>query len=146
MIFKQHELVVSGRKTQTRRLWKLNYAMSFSNGQIQAIYNTLTGRPLFELGQRLPVIPKRTYPAIRIGDEMVRVNITALRREPLQDISEADAFGEGVHSIEAYRALWESINGKSKLARWTANPSVLVIGFMRTPEVLRTLALQEALF
>lgn len=143
MIFKQWDKVLSGEKTQTRRLWKSNYAMSF-DGAILAIYNTLTSRPLFELGQRLPVIPKRAQPAIRVGNEMARVTVLELRQERLQDINEADAVAEGVGSVEEYRALWESINGKTKGARWDDNPYVVVIRFQRTAEVLDALARTEA--
>lgn len=135
MIFRQWELVLSGRKTQTRRLWKpVQYAPSGSTNdegvfELFAVYGVHGAPPLFEIGKLLPVIPKRTYPAIRVDGEIQRVRVCRLRQERLQDISEADAIAEGVNSVEEYRELWESINGKTKGARWTDNPEVLVITF-----------------
>ncbi len=74
----------------------------------------------------------------------ILLEITAIRCERLQDISEDDAWAEGVsHSgvcygktilpstangIERYRALWESINAKGS---WDMNPWVWVVEFNR---------------
>ncbi|AVR89052.1 hypothetical protein [Thauera aromatica] len=82
----------------------------------------------------------------------ILLEVTTVRVERLQDISEADAIAEGIleqrsqtdagwvdywpsedgepfaRASEAYRALWESINGPSS---WTANPWVWVITFRR---------------
>lgn len=107
----------------------------------QTLYNTLNDRPLLECGQKLPIIPKRTHPAIRIDGDIARVRVLNLRVEHLHDITEADAIAEGVESVEAYRALWESINGKTKGARWADNPRVVVITFE-----MATVSAQEAMF
>lgn len=72
----------------------------------------------------------------------ITLEITAVRVERLNDISETDAIAEGatitdaivrndaIHAsrawIEAYRQLWESINGAGS---WAANPWVWVIEF-----------------
>jgi hypothetical protein len=60
------------------------------------------------------------------------LEITGVRVERLQDISEAGAIAEGVSDIlnpvGAYRELWESINGP---ASWAANPWVWVVEFKR---------------
>ncbi len=69
------------------------------------------------------------------------LEITSVRVERLQDISEADAIAEGVRGnasgpygceglIEDYADLWESINGPGS---WDANPWVWVVEFKRTP-------------
>lgn len=75
----------------------------------------------------------------------ITLEVTGVRVERLQDISEADARAEGVTieeqhttgycageylppSIRAYRDLWESINGAGS---WDANPWVWVIEFRR---------------
>lgn len=74
----------------------------------------------------------------------ITMEITGVRVERLQDISEADALAEGcgaelrrVDSVRLgavascrnhYERLWESINGKGS---WAANPCVWVISFKR---------------
>ena len=69
----------------------------------------------------------------------ITLEITAVRIERLQDISEADAIAEGApwaacgspqegsHKA-GYAALWESINGTGS---WAANPLVWVVEFKR---------------
>lgn len=82
----------------------------------------------------------------------ITLDITAVRVERLQDISESDALAEGVIEhptlkgracnvdggpmmacgpVPAYRALWESINGPGS---WDANPWVWVVEFKRALE------------
>lgn len=73
--------------------------------------------------------------ASRITLEIVSVGV-----ERVQDISDADAFAEGIQHVVnqgqhddgtargAYRALWESINGERS---WSVNPWVWVIEFHR---------------
>ncbi|WKL57275.1 hypothetical protein Q1W73_16655 [Asticcacaulis sp. ZE23SCel15] len=69
----------------------------------------------------------------------ITLEITDIRVEALQDISEADAIAEGCKGIncppdhnddlspqEEYRTLWETINGKGS---WNANPWVWVVEF-----------------
>jgi hypothetical protein len=74
----------------------------------------------------------------------ITLEITGVRVERLQDISEADAIAEGltcksglyatpgeiwhIDPRKAYRDLWESINGPGS---WDANPWVWVIEFKR---------------
>ena len=80
----------------------------------------------------------------------ITLEITSVRVERLQDISEADAIAEGciqnpngyyqggphkviglkqmATAVRAYRDLWESINGPSS---WDANPWVWVVEFKR---------------
>lgn len=80
-------------------------------------------------------------PSIHMPRWASRINleITAVRVEKLQDISEADALAEGVTfsspvkpgrtdrmAREAYADLWESINGPGS---WDANPWVWVVDF-----------------
>lgn len=67
----------------------------------------------------------------------ITLELTAVRAERLQDISDADALAEGVdrtntsisgYAKERYRRLWESINGPDS---WAQNPWVWVIEFKR---------------
>ena len=64
----------------------------------------------------------------------ITLEVTAVRVERLQDISEADAMAEGCYTdpacpaYDAYRSLWESINGPGS---WDANPYVWVVEFKR---------------
>lgn len=68
----------------------------------------------------------------------ITLEITDVRVERLQDISEEDAIAEGIEGSGdcgsigfgrwAYRKLWESINGKGS---WDANPWVWAITFKR---------------
>ena len=70
----------------------------------------------------------------------ITLEITGMRVERLQDISEADAMAEGVHysllekiqagqdrwARHAYKKLWESIHGPGS---WDLNPWVWVVEF-----------------
>lgn len=68
----------------------------------------------------------------------ITLEITAIRVERLQDISEEDAVAEGAciklvghdddFARNCYRKLWESINGKGS---WDKNPFVWVVSFKR---------------
>lgn len=74
----------------------------------------------------------------------ITLRITDVRVERLQDISEEDAWNEGVQdwmgketpwkgvlaptSVHAYAALWESINGRGS---WDANPWTWAVSFER---------------
>ena len=67
----------------------------------------------------------------------ITLEVTGVRVERLQDISEADAKAEGCvvwpeckepAAINLYRALWDQINGPGS---WDANPWVWVVEFKR---------------
>lgn len=71
----------------------------------------------------------------------ITLEVTGVRVERLQDISEADACAEGVHSTgtigrdwmgatENFALLWDQINGAGSCA---SNPWVWVVEFKRTP-------------
>lgn len=68
----------------------------------------------------------------------ITLEVTGVRVERLQDISEADALAEGVSAILDemrratprcdFQALWQSINGPGS---WDANPWVWIVEFKR---------------
>jgi len=129
MIFKQIDAILNGTKTQTRRVRKdtegagggdarfINYyARVYSVGKRSIIK--------WQVGHEYAIVPKRG--AAGIGR---KIRITAIRCERLHDITEEDAIEGGVASVEEYKALWESINGRTKGARWADNPEVWVLEF-----------------
>lgn len=153
MYFRQISEILTGTKTQTRRVCKPGETLAdwavFSDG------NIVGGRVKWAVGHTYAVVPKRGLPAvwwsekdggavwrtaaydlrtIGPGFRPLRIRITAIRHECLQDISEADAQAEGVGSVAEYRALWDSINGKTKGARWSENPTVWVLTFEMVKE------------
>lgn len=98
-----------------------------------------------------PVARVKTVPAIHMPRWASRITleITGVRVERLQNISEADARAEGIaydpgeggvfyvpgtagcsndSAVGSYRQLWESINGPES---WEANPWVWVLEFTR---------------
>jgi hypothetical protein len=135
MIFKQHELVLDGTKTQTRRVVKdSEFEQYFHSGMFGVpkynddwIVRVKNPRLKWEVGKYYAVVPKRGKPGIG------RIRLTEIRRERLQDITEEDAKAEGCEwdyftAREDYRLLWESIN-KRKGTRWEDNPEVWVLTF-----------------
>lgn len=158
MIFKQVDEILSGQKTQPRRvcnpgegMYKDTLALSESGAVKWAVGKTyavvpkraqrtvlwtrlLSGFVWESPGDRL--IGGKYWPAderaqylTSAGYQPLRIRITAIRQERLQAITEADAKAEGVGSIEEYRALWERINGKTPGARWADDPLCWVLTF-----------------
>lgn len=139
MIFKQIDAIRRGVKTQTRREVKAGDTFRENHlCKIVGVYRS--GRLLWKVGGVYAIVPKRGMKGIG------KIRILEIRRERLQDISEADAIAEGVEfeapfysvfvggkrlvfgvsAVEAYRELWESINGRGS---WDKNPYVWVICF-----------------
>jgi hypothetical protein len=117
-------------------------------------YPATDSHPLPMRGKRdVGVLPgwwKRPAIFMPTAASRITLEITSVRVERLQDISEADAMAEGIDlealaesqdrydmvadhnmtgrptAIMAYRALWESINGPGS---WDLNPWVWVVSF-----------------
>lgn len=155
MIFRQWREIVEHLKTETRRVCKLNEFAEYdvTTGNIIRVltrWGAEDRRLKWYVGQRLPIMTGRGKPTLwrwkhngASGEERTQVaysvgalddiycercyiTITSLAREPLHAITEAGAVREGVGSVEEYRTLYESINGKGS---WDANPDVWIVGF-----------------
>lgn len=99
------------------------------------------GSPIyFEFGdEAVPACAGKKRPSIHMPRWASRITleVTSVRVERLQDISEDDAYAEGVKHSEhggitardGFRRLWESINGAGS---WDTNPWVWVVEFKRT--------------
>lgn len=140
------------------RLW-VRETFAKIDGQTQPWIET-DYRATYEHGDRLGDalgLKKRWTPAIHMPRAASRLTleITGVRVERLQDISEADAIAEGVGNVivsdggesrwmnyadpgskanafgdarRSYRSLWDSINGPGS---WNANPWVWIVEFSR---------------
>lgn len=157
--------ILANTKTQTRRVARVNpmhQGMALEPGEM-AHGIPLKTCPYGQPGDRLWV--RETWAPLTVGyayradpvwngppadrwrpsihmpraASRITLEVTGVRVEKLQDISEADAQAEGAarHISPAafltghrqgYRLLWESINGPDS---WAANPWVWVIEFKR---------------
>ena len=147
MIFKSElcDKVLSGEKTQTRRLKRENeYFTRGSFGQPDCVSRrsetTLDIRK-WVVGRTYAVQPGRGKKAVG------RIKLLVIREESLQDMSGADAIAEGwprdreffprmntaIKALIWFRNLWNSINKKPG-ARWEDNPGVWALTFQRTVE------------
>lgn len=135
MIFKQVDEIIGGKKTQTRRVVKAGEVY------VPGLRATQNGRVKWRCGGEYAVVPRRGGKTVHVNSDLswsegpnhsdgtpLRIRITDIRQERLQAISEADACAEGVEGVEAYRALWERINGAGS---WEKNPLVWVLTFER---------------
>lgn len=131
MIFKPElaQMVMSGRKTVTRRLVKPGDQYIEDHAHTDSVIEA-SGRVRWEVWKTYAVCPGRGKNGIG------RIVITDIRRERLQDISTDDCVFEGIEwrgvyrneVHDAFRALWESIN-KTPGTRWEDNPDVWRIAF-----------------
>jgi hypothetical protein len=100
------------------------------------------GGYVYRATENLDGLAERWKPSIHMPRDASRITleVTGVRVERLQDISENDAMAEGAEPIlvppdggsfphvEGYRALWESLHGAGS---WDANPYVWVVEFRR---------------
>jgi hypothetical protein len=143
MIF-QHtwEDVLSGKKTQTRRLWVdtdhtwiggYREGDQYPNGS-RSTYTEICrkdGVVRYAVGKTYAVQQGRSKPAI------ARIKVVGLWRERVQEISAQDAIRELAYQhvyddaqgyIWSFRVLWDQVH-KVKGTRWEDNPIVTCIEF-----------------
>ena len=156
------QAILQGRKSQTRRVAKS--ADKCPYGKIGDILwvketyfqtqNTLTYKASFDenLAKQMPLLKWKPSIFMPKALSRIKLRITNVRCERLQDITEEDCIKEGIRSVVAtdknypfykdyrypdvsywfedakksYQSLWESINGKKS---WEENPFVWVIEF-----------------
>lgn len=103
------ELVLSGKKTQTRRpvketeygnCWRLDGEEDWEINEVLADMSDSTSRAKWVVGKDYAVCPGRGKKAV------ARMTITRIRKERAIDISEDDARAEGFDSREAF---WDKL-------------------------------------
>lgn len=131
--------ILSGEKTQTRRVIKPQYPTSAIKcpygvaGDLLWVRETFAENDVLPLSARPP--GEYIYRADSVHDMPRRVSrimleITGIGVERVQDISEADAKAEGFSGIKEFLGLWNDINAKRGYG-WGVNPFVWVVSFRR---------------
>lgn len=95
--------VIRGEKTQTRRMIGVDQHL-IDEGATPHI-ETVGKRVLYAVGKSYAVQPGRGKKSV------ARIELTGIRREAVDAISQADAHAEGCASAEAFIAQWRSIHG-----------------------------------
>jgi hypothetical protein len=94
--------ILSGRKTETRRLWK---------------------KPRAKVGSK-----HKAKTRLLSKDSFATLLIEKVWKERLGDISEESIYNEGYNRLEEYKTVLERANKRSKF-RWDANLEVYAIKF-----------------
>lgn len=102
------DLVLSGKKTQTRRVVaREDAAERGDDGEITAVKTS--GRDKYRIGKTYAVQPARGKPAV------ARIRLLKIEREQVSEVSAREARAEGVASRAAFLETWSSIYGADKL-------------------------------
>jgi len=128
---KNIEQIISGRKTQTRRPVKEDESLAgFNNDYVITNANVAYGsvRLKWAVGRDYAIQPGRGKPCYVHEDKPLRIQLLHIHKERLQQISQVDAYCEGVETVEEFRQLWDSIYTEPGL-RWIDNPEVWVLDF-----------------
>lgn len=99
------EKVLSGEKTQTRRL-STHHSGSYADGAWFAVYNTLTGYPVWQVGRDYAVCPGHGKA------QVARIEIVQIREEDVRNISDADVKAEGFADKFSFMRVWVSMHDK----------------------------------
>jgi hypothetical protein len=132
--------ILDGKKTMTRRPVKglcgdvvyhdlCSYGKTGDRLWVREPFNGIDPLWHYEATSDLKCFPWK--PSQRMPREASRIllEITSVRVERLQNISEEDAIAEGVTTWFEFRDLWESIYGGKQGIRWQDDPVVWVISF-----------------
>ncbi len=103
------DLLLSGRKTQTRRVTKAGESTIPADDRIVAVQTH--GREKYRVGKTYAVQPSRNEASV------ARIRLLGIKRERAGDASLADAQAEGYASREAFFAQWQTIHGVDSLDR-----------------------------
>lgn len=139
IIFNEHSVraILEGRKTQTRRVATDDQVLKglsrYKRGEVlyvkEPYYRHSDGHTVLYKYASNQVWPWENALFMPASCANIFIEITAVRAELLQDITEADAMAEGVRvhplaptPVQAYREAWNDINGKKH--PW--NPYLLV--------------------
>lgn len=105
------EKVLSGEKTQTRRL-STHHSGSYADGAWFAVYNTLTGYPVWQVGRDYAVCPGRGKA------QVARIEITQIREEDVRNVSWQDACAEGFSGAFEFLRVWTMMHDKTAARAW----------------------------
>jgi len=146
--------ILEGRKTQTRRVIKPQFGKTWGQGVRHGDLDYSVHVDIMEADRswkwiRCPYGKSGTRLWVR--ETRITLEITGVRVERVQDISEEDAIAEGVNGgcttcgrdapyqcydpipdhRDAFIWLWDSINGKKPGFAWKDNPWVWALTFKR---------------
>jgi hypothetical protein len=108
------EAIKAGRKTQTRRPMKAGDVQWWDHPEIpeyelkSKVYDG-KGRIRWRVGHCYSICPGRGKLGIGF------IEILAIWRQPVREISEADALAEGFENREAFLAAWKALYPKGNL-------------------------------
>ena len=145
MIIKQYLDVIQGNKSQTRRM-KDRYQVGRVYSVVPKMYQPTVKYACVGMDQYAIWHP--TDPLLSVDDWIpLQIRITAKRQEPLQALTEENAWAEGIYqnpdnsrylchllttdyetAVECYAALWDFINKKPG-TRWCDNPIITAYWF-----------------
>lgn len=101
------DLLLSGRKTQTRRVIKAGETAIEADGRIVAVQTH--GRDKYRVGKTYAVQPSRNAASV------ARIRLIGLKHERAGEASLADAQAEGYADREEFFAQWQAIHGANAL-------------------------------
>ena len=106
------ERVLSGKKTQTRRVCRPAETAIYAPDQKTILAITHNGRQKWCVGRTYGVQPRHGVA------QVARIRLRAIRQEIVGDISPADALAEGFTDRQDFFATWHTMPGDASLGWW----------------------------